>query len=403
MQTLSLPSREKFSKTYELKRGWQAVHDLVVLDDPSFRELSPQQCSEKYRRIASKAPSSAASAHRNVREQEKHHEEIERQQGLRFQNSAVSTFHKERRQTGGGPQPALPPEIAGDDLPATHPGHPDFVNPPPSLPHRPHTQPTIPHNPRYDLLKTQNTVGFSRPPQSAPQLTTQTSDILEQTMDLVFPTSSSSHTPQSTATTPTTHPSLQYTLSTTTSSFTHSSFTCTPSTISTFTHSSLTSTPSSLIKQSSYRDEARKEDLPPRSMSTTTQSFPHTSPCVTASSHKNSSYTDMSTSTTTQTFSNTSPSVTASSHKKSSFTDMRNQNHQLVYDTHQANAQEKHNFIMESLRRDEERKEELHQQQLQINIHEIEIRQEKLRQEKLKTQLLERQIGSQDVHESSHI
>ena len=129
---MNLEGIQKSAKTRELGEGWKHVYNIIIGDDPTFTDLDPKKCSEKYRKLANKTTISStisSVAHRKQRETELMQEELSCQLKLRKYNSAQSQYNRESRETGGGPQPDFPIEIDGDDLPATYPGHPDLVIP----------------------------------------------------------------------------------------------------------------------------------------------------------------------------------------------------------------------------------------------------------------------------------
>ena len=64
-------SSTKLHKHAELAYGWKRVFELVVLDDPTFTELTPQKCSDKVRKLSSNSHlRKEAASHRQKREEE---------------------------------------------------------------------------------------------------------------------------------------------------------------------------------------------------------------------------------------------------------------------------------------------------------------------------------------------
>ena len=93
-------------KTRELGEGWKHVYNIIIGDDPTFTDLDPKKCSEKYRKLANKTTISStisSVAHLIQRETELMQEELSRQLKLRKYNSAQSQYNRESRETGGGP------------------------------------------------------------------------------------------------------------------------------------------------------------------------------------------------------------------------------------------------------------------------------------------------------------
>ena len=90
-------------------------------------------------------------------------EEMMKRELLNRNNRELAAFKKHAATTGAGGGVGPPPLVPGDQLPATHPGHPDFITPPPTQPIHPITYPTD-YNPKYDLIMSSSASTLSRPP-----------------------------------------------------------------------------------------------------------------------------------------------------------------------------------------------------------------------------------------------
>ena len=163
-------SSTKLHKHAELAYGWKRVFELVVLDDPTFTELTPQKCSDKVRKLSSNSHlRKEAASHRQKREEEN-------KQLLMDYEKSQRDFLKEQKKTGGGKNSKQSTEISGDDLPKTHPGHNDF----------PGTSSTIEYNPKFDLIPSRSVVGFTAPPSfTVPPSSGCTGDIVSKALNSV--------------------------------------------------------------------------------------------------------------------------------------------------------------------------------------------------------------------------